>query len=293
MKRLIYILIFVLIGLSSNAQYYTQAGLAGVEAARSAFEGDMYLDTTNNDYRIGLTHGRLGYLNDKQLLDSIKIEGDTMRVYIQNGNSTSFDISGLNGEGANVGDIKEGAQSTDHNGWYILDGRSVATLPANAQTNATTLGIGASLPDASNLTMKMTNGVESLMSTGGAATITLAQANIPAYSLPSSSTNSSGSHTHTATIDSAGKHDHTVQGQNITKALKNFSSSGSNTDSAMIEGGITPLNTDIGGKHIHTATVSSSGAHTHTVSVNSGGSGTSINNYQPYFVIRRFIYLGL
>jgi hypothetical protein len=31
-----------------------------------------------------------------------------------------------------VGDTKSGFQSADHNGWYLLDGRAVNTLPSTA-----------------------------------------------------------------------------------------------------------------------------------------------------------------
>lgn len=51
---------------------------------------------------------------------------------------------------ASFGDIKTGFQSTDHNGWIRLNGRLKSSLTATQQTQATALGIGTNLPDASN-----------------------------------------------------------------------------------------------------------------------------------------------
>jgi len=50
----------------------------------------------------------------------------------------------------NFGDIKTGIQSGDHNGWVKLDGRLKSALSGTQQAQATSLGIGANLPDATN-----------------------------------------------------------------------------------------------------------------------------------------------
>lgn len=39
-----------------------------------------------------------------------------------------------------IGDIKNDAQSTDHNGWYLMNGRAIADLPMPLQKKANTLG---------------------------------------------------------------------------------------------------------------------------------------------------------
>lgn len=293
MMRYFTLILFVICAFVCNSQYYTTAAINVIHATKTGREGDLYLDTNNNNYRIGLTNGELGYLTDDQQLDSIILVNDSLKVYLENGNSATVDVTNLKVEGAIVGDIKSGIQAADHKGWYIMDGRALTSLPAKAQTNAGTIGIVGSLPNATNLTMKTKQGAEALLSTGGSATYTLTQANMPNYSLPTAtSSNASSSHTHTATVDSAGLHQHTAQGQNISRVLKNFSSSGSNSDSALVEGGTTPFYTDYDGAHTHNAIINTAGAHTHTVSVNTGGSSTPFSLYQPYFVIRRFIYLG-
>jgi hypothetical protein len=46
------------------------------------------------------------------------------------------------------GDAKSGFQTTDHRGWIILNGRLKSTLTSAQQVNATALGFGSNLPDA-------------------------------------------------------------------------------------------------------------------------------------------------
>lgn len=112
-----------------------------------------------------------------------------------------------------------------------------------------------------------------VMTSGGADTITLAAANIPAHSHTfSATTSSSGAHTHTGSTNSAGAHTHggvasrtspwEIGGSTWTRF--NFQTLGA-TDSA--------------GAHTHTVTIASAGAHTHTVSGTTAntGSGAAIN----------------
>lgn len=47
-----------------------------------------------------------------------------------------------------VGDIKQGFQPSDHNGWIKLDGRLITSLSSSQQTNAISLGFSTNLPDA-------------------------------------------------------------------------------------------------------------------------------------------------
>ncbi len=112
-----------------------------------------------------------------------------------------------------------------------------------------------------------------VMASGGADTITLAAANIPAHSHTfSATTSSSGAHTHTGSTNSAGAHTHggvasrtspwEIGGSTWTRF--NFQTLGA-TDSA--------------GAHTHTVTIANAGAHTHTVSGTTAntGSGAAIN----------------
>lgn len=45
------------------------------------------------------------------------------------------------------GDIKSGIQTTDHNGWVLLDGRPLSSLTSTQQTRAAALGLIGNLPD--------------------------------------------------------------------------------------------------------------------------------------------------
>lgn len=60
MKRIIAILLLNFICLTNGfAQFYTSAELDQIKANKNAGEGDLYLDTINKQYFIGLTHGEL------------------------------------------------------------------------------------------------------------------------------------------------------------------------------------------------------------------------------------------
>lgn len=289
---ILFALFFLIFSIKVKSQYYTTAAIDVIHASRLGREGDMYLDTVNEDYRIGLTNGELARLSDNQNIDSIVLVGDSIRVYIENSTPKAVDISSFFGTSVTVGDIKTGIQTTDHNGWYLLDGRLLLTLPLAAQINAASLGIMGTLPNLDNLIDKTKTGAEALLSTGGNATATLTQANLPAYNL-SGTTTSSGNHTHTSTVSTAPDHRHSAEQQGFGLGKRGFTNSNSNKDSIVVKGGSTALSFDPAGKHIHNVTLSNSGNHTHTFSVNSGGSGTGVPLYQPYMVANRFIYLGL
>ena len=48
---------------------------------------------------------------------------------------------------ANIGDVKYSYATSNHNGWYRLNGQNLSTLPAVAQANAAILGFSTALPD--------------------------------------------------------------------------------------------------------------------------------------------------
>jgi hypothetical protein len=77
----------------------------------------------------------------------------------------------------NFGDIKTGMQANDHNGWVRLNGRLKSSLSATQQAQATLLGIGTNLPDATNAFL-VQNGT-ALGSVSGSNTITIAQNQLP------------------------------------------------------------------------------------------------------------------
>ena len=86
---------------------------------------------------------------------------------------------------ATIGDAKSGFQTADHgSGWILLDGRLKTALTATQQTQATALGFGLNIPNATGRAfVQGTLGAQI-----GSSTIT--QANLPAVNL------SGGSHGH-------------------------------------------------------------------------------------------------
>lgn len=99
--------------------------------------------------------------------------------YFFNGTTWNSMNSGLSN--FNYGDIKTGIQTNDHNGWIKLNGRLKSTLTSTQQTQATSLGIGTNLPDASN-SFLVQNGT-TLGSVSGSNSKTIAQNNLPNITL--------------------------------------------------------------------------------------------------------------
>jgi hypothetical protein len=160
-----------------------------------------------------------------------------------------------------LGDVKFGFQAADHDGWVLLDGRSKATLTATQQATATTLGIGANLPNMADRTIVGTSGTKTLNSTGGNASVTIAQNQLPNVTL---TTSTNGAHTHLA-----------GNSTNYLLSLIGFI-------------GFPILN----GASNATAT-SSSGAHSHTTSsINGNVTQQNLNIQNPYIAMNSFIYLG-
>lgn len=168
------------------------------------------------------------------------------------------------------GDVKNSFKAADHEGWYLLDGRAISTLPAAAQTAATALGFTTNLPNATDRVLKTKGSAESLGATGGSNTLTIGLANLP---------NVTFTGTISGTAASAGAHTHTLDTPNkIADTDRGLTNSSSWSIDA-----------------VQNNTTSSAGAHTHTVtgsaSVPSGGSGTTLDNRSPYLVVNTFIFL--
>lgn len=123
--------------------------------------------------------------------------------------------------------------------------------------------------------------------TGGAATVALAEANLPSHTHGVSITTGTNSvgHTHGGTTDSAGPHSHgyldsTGQGAGTLVGL-NYSGGGSQFS-------YRTGTTDAGGAHTHGFTTGGASAnHTHLVSGSTGsaGSGTAHENLPPYYAL--------
>lgn len=177
----------------------------------------------------------------------------------------------LNPNTIKIGELKHSFATADHQGWYLLNGRSVTTLPAKAQGNATLLGFGATIPDGTDRFLKAKTGSESLASSGGTNYITLTQSNLPNVNF-TGSTNSAGDHSHS--VDSY------VGTENIgllsTTALTVFYTA------AVAKESMTTA----------ARTSQASGNHTHSVSFSSGGSSVPVDTTPQYLATNIFIYLG-
>jgi len=165
-------------------------------------------------------------------------------------NSPTFDKLGVT-----AGDIKQGLQAADHGGWVLLDGRLKTALIATQQTAATTLGIGANLPNALGRVLKKK--ASALLTTGGSNTATIAQANLPNINLTAAS---AGDHSHiVTTMDNGGQND-----VSVSQANNQTPNSGVPTSTA--------------------------GAHIHTVPL--GGSGAALVTENAWLNVNAFLYLG-
>lgn len=126
-------------------------------------------------------------------------------------------------------------------------------------------------------------------STGGAATVSLATANLPSHTHSVNVTSTlNGAHTHTTsgTAAEAGTHSHvqnTITWYNV-KGDGYFPTSGTYYASSS-----KTYSTQDAGAHTHTVsgTAASNGAHTHTATGTSGsqGSGTAHDNMPPYLAV--------
>lgn len=177
-----------------------------------------------------------------------------------------------------IGDIKESFSTADHDGWYLLDGRSKSALSATAQNNATAIGFGANIPNAADKFLKGKASAESLMAVGGSNSVVLTQSNLPNVVFNGTS-NLTGAHTH----NYDDKVHSVPENLNVVTSLL-----------GILSGiGLVILNNSVGSDTVSTATSTSatSGNHTHTATVNTGGTNTPIEKIS-HLVANTFVYLG-
>lgn len=159
-----------------------------------------------------------------------------------------------------IGDVKYGYQNADHKGWVLLDGRLKSTLTASQQANATSLGIGANLPNIADKNIVGVSGTKVLNSTNGSATVILNQNQLPNVTL---TTSTDGAHTH-----KAGKSSNFLLAFGFSQNLVP-SAAGDDED------------TSVAGAHSHT-----------TSSINGNVVQQNVNIQNPYLALNGFIYLG-
>lgn len=126
-KILIVFILLVSVVSVSNAQYYDSTELSAIHIAKSAAEGDLYLDTIQKNYYLGLTTGELSQFNND--LDSMVVRNDSLFAY-QNDSLISVEL------------VKRTPQVLSISGglidWDVADGFN-ASVTLNVATSAIAL----------------------------------------------------------------------------------------------------------------------------------------------------------
>lgn len=224
---------------------------------------------------------------------------------ILNANWIEFAASG----GATIGDIKQGLQANDHNGWIKLNGRAKSTLTTTQQAAATSLGIGTSIPNAAGAYLSQTGTTLGGMSY--ANTKNIAQNNLPNVTLGGSAAAVDISHSHSWSGSSTSgstsiSHTHTLGSTSVTTSSINLAHSHTQsgtftsttngyhnhtigpvlhayTDGTQGNGGdgsgLQVSQTGYDGSHTHSITLSGStgsglGSHSHTLDLSASSTGS-------------------
>ncbi|MCG2418826.1 hypothetical protein K8089_07310 [Aequorivita sp. F47161] len=190
-----------------------------------------------------------------------------------------------------VGDIKYSVQTTDHGGWYFLDGRATSALTGVANSNSIAL-FGTHLPDSRNKSLKQRAISETIGTTVGnpSSGLTLLSSNLPVINFSGST--DFLSHSHSVTSNDRGNHTH--QYTDIgTIHLSNAEFEAANNP--MAEGGTYREKFTNSVSHNHTYSFSNAGSHTHTANTitNAGGTSEAISLRVNKLILNTFIYLGV
>ena len=152
------------------------------------------------------------------------------------------------------------------------------------------------LPDLRGRVAIGANTYYALASTGGLATVTLTEAQIPAHDHTATLSAAVASHTHAAgtlATDTEAAHSHTYEQGLAISSTPSPETLNLNIGAYVLEGGT--QTTRAAGAHSHNITGSTGSASpsvTGTVTVNAAGSSESHSNMQPYLAVNHYIYTG-
>jgi hypothetical protein len=254
--------------INSNNIVYTVDGVLTSE--RQMTMDGKSLNIGPNLFYISGTSSMIGILTTapSQALD---VNGDVRIQGLSNAGNVLSDAQGVlipDAEYFDVGDVKPSFMTADHDGWYLLNGRDISTLPVAAQNNATSvLGITTALPDAAGrYSMGAASTPGSFL---GSNTVSLVRANFPSFNF-TYTTNTTGAHTHTMTVERI--------------RTTSVNGGGNNVHDFWLSG------TFVGGANYPRTVTTPS--HGHTYSVPSGGSNTPVNITPTALNANYFVYLG-
>ncbi|GGE97765.1 hypothetical protein SAMN05443634_106182 [Chishuiella changwenlii] len=160
-----------------------------------------------------------------------------------------------------LGDLKNSFGTTDTNGWYLLNGRAISTLPTNARAVAQKMGFTTNLPNLTDSFLKNKSNSEAMNSINGNNSFTIVQGNLPNVSF-------------TGTTSAVGDHTHTYL-DNPATTIGTASGSGN------------PV-----ANNANSNLTTQSDTHSHTISMPLGGSNAPVD-YRPKSIATNiFIYLG-
>lgn len=220
------------------------------------------------------TSGNTG-INTNLPTEKLDVNGDLRVRSLGSGNvvtTAQGELSLDTGLLHKYGDIRFSYLPADHDGWYLLNGRLLTTLPADAQTQAAALGIAGNLPNAAGLYAK--EGTPGAIS--GAASVVLAKVNMPDYNITGNT--NFASHSHSVVSPGFG----VIRGTNATQ-----------TGAGNLWGSQHAGGAQVGSTFVNkTYTSASSGSHTHTLTASTGGSATAIALNPTNVQFNYFIYLG-
>ncbi|WP_339700770.1 hypothetical protein [uncultured Marixanthomonas sp.] len=225
-------------------------------------------------------------------------------------NGTNWETVGEVANGV-YGDVKQGFQGVDHNGWVKLDGRNISSLTATQQAQATALGFTGTLPNATNSYLSQ-NGT-ALGSISSSNQKTIAQEQLPDIT-PTVSVNAASAGTPTgsvnvnstrSTMSSNGTHTHSLN--MVEKDDGNFSNGDGQYptgDNEKYAGDDHYVSTQSSGNHSHTMNTHAHSAsfsgntmngHGHTASassINGGVTQQTLDITPKTLSVNTFIYLG-
>ncbi|WP_413533903.1 hypothetical protein [Empedobacter brevis] len=120
------------------------------------------------------------------------VDGVVPSIYLNDGTKWIR----IESESNKLGDLKNSFAKADSNGWYLLNGRDVTTLPKNANAVAKALGFTDKLPNLIDAYLKNKSNSEAMNVINGRNNFIITQANLPNVNF-TGTTSSVDNHTHT------------------------------------------------------------------------------------------------